>query len=188
MGGETVKHTMITYAEAIYNATVNTDCGGMYLNEATDRLAQMMRGNARVFLAGNGGSGACCDHMANDLCLANVNAMSLSNSNNITCAANDFGFERIFTKQLEWWANNSENNLLVVFSCSGESKNIIDAVRYVRTISHFDVVTFSGKQPTNTLRNMGNLNFYVPSQSYGVVQLAHEALIHCAIDKIAGLA
>lgn len=184
-----MKHTMITYAEAIHNATVNTACGDMYVNEAIDKLVEMLRGNDRVFLIGNGGSGACCDHMANDLCLAGIRAQSLTNTNNITCIANDFGVQDIFKRQLEWLSNTEkEHTLLLAFSCSGKSANIIDACMAAKYAMAINVVTFSGKDQNNPLRNMGHLNFYVPSSSYGVVQLAHEALVHCAIDKIAGLA
>lgn len=184
-----MKYTMNTYAEAIYNATVNTACGDLFVNEAIDKLAEMLRGNERIFLIGNGGSGAACDHMANDLCLAGKRAQALTNTNNITCIANDFGFSEVFKKQLEWMSNTEkENTLLLAFSCSGKSPNILDAVMAARYTMSINVVTFSGKDQDNALRRLGHLNFYVPSSSYGVVQLAHEALIHCAIDKIAGLA
>lgn len=177
--------TMITYAEAIYNATVHTHCGDVYVNEGIDLIADYIKECERVFLIGNGGSGAACDHMANDLCLAGVRAQSLTNSNNITCIANDFGFSQIFTKQLEWLMNPKEVTLLIAFSCSGKSENVLDAVRFMR--GKGSVITFSGFKPDNPLSTAGNINFHIPSTSYGVVQLAHEALIHCAIDKIAGL-
>ena len=184
MGGR-----MIDYAQDIYNATVNTACGDHTLEFAIDKLVEMLRGNDRIFLIGNGGSGACCDHMANDLCLAGKCAQSLTNTNNITCIANDFGFTEVFKKQLEWLSNTEqENTLLVAFSCSGMSENIISAVMAARYTMSINVVTFTGKDQNNTLRKLGHLNFYVPSQSYGIVQLAHEALVHCAIDKLAGLA
>lgn len=180
---------MIRYANEIYNATITAECGDLSVNDSIDKLVEMLRGNERVFLIGNGGSGAACDHMANDLCLAGVRAHALTNTNNITCIANDFGVQDIFKRQLEWFANPSkENTLVVAFSCSGMSPNIIEACMAARYMMSTNVVTFSGKDQNNTLRKLGHLNFYVPSQSYGVVQLAHEALIHCAIDKIAGLA
>lgn len=178
--------TMITYAEALYQAIYSTQCNDFYINEAIDKLVEMLRKADKVFLIGNGGSGACCDHMANDLCLAGVRAQALTNTNNITCAANDFGFENIFAKQLEWLSQPADDTLLIAFSCSGNSENILRATAFASK-HDMQIVTFSGKQPTNALRDAGHLNFYVPSQSYGVVQLAHEALIHCAIDKIAGL-
>ena len=179
--------SMINYAESIYNATVNANCGDLYVSEAIELLASHLKRVDRVFLIGNGGSGACCDHMANDLCLAGIRSQSLTNTNNITCIGNDFGFESIFTKQLEWLSSRYENSMLVAFSCSGKSKNIINAAQWAKVAPVFTVVTFTGFSPDNPLRNIGHLNFHVPSNSYGVVQLAHEALMHCAIDKIAGL-
>jgi D-sedoheptulose 7-phosphate isomerase len=184
--------TMINYAEGIHQAIVNTQVmsgsASMYVNEGIDKLVEMLHGNDHIFFIGNGGSGAACDHMANDLCLAGKRAQSLTNTNNITCIANDFGFAEVFKKQLEWLSNpSSENTLLLAFSCSGMSQNIIDACMAAKYTMSINVVTFTGKQPDNTLRKLGHLNFYVPSNSYGVVQIAHEALIHCAIDKLAGI-
>lgn len=178
--------TMITYAEGLYQAIASTQCGGVYVNEGIELLVDTINAMDRVFLIGNGGSGAACDHMANDLCLAGIRAQALTSTNNITCAANDFGFSQIFTRQLDWLSNENENTLLIAFSCSGKSQNVLDAVAHARH-KGMTTVTFSGKQPDNPLSTAGHLNFYVPSQSYGIVQLAHEALIHCAIDKIAGL-
>lgn len=187
MGGILMStRTMITYSEAIYNATVNTTCGGLFVNEAVDLLVEKLRLAESVFLVGNGGSLAACDHMANDLCLAGVSSVSLSNPGNISCIANDFGFDKIFSKQLEWQMKSQQRNVLVAFSCSGKSANVLEAVRYARE-NHAYIVTFSGFNPDNPLAAAGNLNFFVPSTSYGVVQIAHEALIHCAIDKLAGL-
>lgn len=184
MGWCTVK-TMITYAEGIYQAIRNTDCSDRFINEGVDELVNVMR-SRRVFFIGNGGSGACCDHMANDLCLTEkATGISLTNTNNITCIANDFGFDQIFAKQLEW-LRTDDDYVLIAMSCSGKSANIIKAIEYAKSLQMY-VVTLTGKEPDNPMRDMGNLNFYVPSQSYGVVQIAHEAIIHCAIDKLAGL-
>lgn len=178
---------MINYAETIYNATVNATCGDLYINEAIDLLTIKIKEADRVFLIGNGGSGACCDHMANDLCLAGIRAQSLTNTNNITCIANDFGFDKIFTKQLEWLDNDQEDNVaLIAFSCSGKSDNILDAMKYAKTRG-LTRITFSGFNIDNPLAAAGHMNFHVSSQSYGVIQLAHEALMHCAIDKLAGI-
>lgn len=187
MGEERIMKTMINYAEGIYQAIANTSCGGLFVNEGIDLLVEHLRNSERVFLIGNGGSGAACDHMANDLCLAGARAQSLTNTNNITCAANDFGFASIFAKQLSWLANPvKENTLLIALSCSGKSENILEAVKLCR-YGGMHTVTFSGFNADNPLAAAGHLNFHVPSNSYGIVQLAHEALIHCAIDKLAGI-
>ena len=46
------------------------------------------------------------------------------------------------------------------------------------------VVTLSGFQPDNPLRARGELNFYVPSESYGFVEITHLAVCHCIVDTI----
>ena len=125
MGGDRMR-TLINYAEEIYNATAKATCGDLFANEGVDLLAHRLKNIERVFMIGNGGSGAACDHMANDLCLAGVKAQSLTNTNNITCIANDFGFENIFAKQLEWSLSHQGSNMLIAFSCSGKSPNILN--------------------------------------------------------------
>jgi D-sedoheptulose 7-phosphate isomerase len=90
-----------------------------------------------VFICGNGGSASTAEHFTNDLFSKGVKAYCLSsNTAIITMIANDFGYEHIFSKQLEVYSFVSD--LLIVFSCSGESKNIVNAIKYgLETITIF---------------------------------------------------
>ena len=79
-----------------------------------------------VFVCGNGGSAATAEHFTNDLFSKGVRAICLnSNIAIITMIANDYGYEYIFSKQLEIYAKIDD--LLIVFSWSGLSKNIVKA-------------------------------------------------------------
>ena len=49
------------------------------------------------------------------------------------------------------------------------------------------VVTFSGLKPDNKSRKKGDLNFYVPAKTYGIVECAHQVLLHAWLDKYMGL-
>lgn len=80
-----------------------------------------------VFVCGNGGSAATAEHFTNDLFSKGIKAFCLnSNTSIMTMIANDFGYEYIFSKQLELYAN--DDDLLVAFSVSGESPNILNAI------------------------------------------------------------
>ena len=80
--------------------------------------------NKQVFICGNGGSASTAEHFANDLFSKGVKAICLSSNVSIlTMIANDFGYEYIFSKQLEVYANPGD--LVVLISCSGISKNIV---------------------------------------------------------------
>ena len=103
------------------------------LSDASNLLIETFLKKGKVLLAGNGGSAADCQHIAAEF-IGRLNfdrdplpAIALtSNSSNLTCIANDYGFEEIFTRQMHALA--SENDSLIVYSTSGKSKNIIKLV------------------------------------------------------------
>lgn len=80
-----------------------------------------------VFVCGNGGSAATAEHFTNDLFSKGIKAICLnSNTSIMTMIANDFGYEHVFSKQLDVYTNLDD--LLIVFSVSGESPNILEAI------------------------------------------------------------
>lgn len=138
----------------------------------------------QFIIAGNGGSLAIAAHIATDFCLAGWPAVALTDAVTLTSHTNDFGAEANFSKQLEL-ARVLHDDILIAMSCSGTSKNILDAVRYVKAEGH-KVITFSGFEHDNPLRALGDLNFHVPAFQYGWVQIAHESILHAACDIEAG--
>jgi D-sedoheptulose 7-phosphate isomerase len=103
------------------------------LKVAADLLIDTFRNNGKVLLAGNGGSAADCQHIAAEF-IGRLNfdrkplpAIALTtNTSNLTCIANDYGYENIFSRQIQALAN--ENDTLIVYTTSGKSKNIIKSV------------------------------------------------------------
>lgn len=138
----------------------------------------------RFILLGNGGSLAIASHIATDFNLIGWPAFALTDAVALTSHANDFGVETIFSKQLEtFWrtCHGTANDIIIAMSCSGKSPNILRAVRCA--FEHdARIITLSGFAADNPLRSMGDLNFYVPSSCYGHVQLAHESILHAALD------
>ena len=98
----------------------------------------------------------------------------------LTCLGNDFGFEFIFSKQIEFHAR--EGDVLIAISSSGRSADILRGVEVAKAKGMY-VCTFSGFSDDNPLRKTGDLNWYVASGEYGFVKLAHQILIHCALDN-----
>ena len=102
----------------------------MALSKASDLLIETFSSKGKILLAGNGGSAADCQHIAAEF-MGRLNfdrdplpAIALTaNTSNLTCIANDYGYEEIFTRQMYALAN--ENDSLIVYSTSGKSKNII---------------------------------------------------------------
>ena len=88
-----------------------------------DLITQKKRDGSTVFVCGNGGSAATAEHFTNDLFSRGVRAVCLnSNTAIMTMIANDYGYEYVFSKQLEVYAE--EGDLLVLISVSGKSPNI----------------------------------------------------------------
>tara|TARA_B100001059_G_C17630126_1_gene473981 strand:+ start:230 stop:817 length:588 start_codon:yes stop_codon:yes gene_type:complete len=107
------------------------------LSKASNLLIETFIRKGKLLLAGNGGSAADCQHIAAEF-IGRLNfdrdplpAIALtSNTSNLTCIANDYGYEEIFTRQMHALAN--ENDSLIVYSTSGKSKNIIKLVAEAR--------------------------------------------------------
>ena len=142
-------------------------------------VAADARGNSLVFI-GNGGSASIASHQAIDyLKNGDIRALALNDSAALTCLSNDCGYAEVFAKQLE--KHGREGDMLVAISSSGQSENILRGVKAARA-QKMTVATFSGFRPDNPLRTLGDVNFYVESDQYGYVELAHLTLIHAILD------
>lgn len=102
----------------------------MFLYDAKE-LAYMLKTASQnghwVFTCGNGGSAATAEHFSNDLFKKGIKTICLnSNTSIMTMIANDFGYEYVFSKQLEVMA--SQDDYLVLFSCSGKSENLVETL------------------------------------------------------------
>jgi D-sedoheptulose 7-phosphate isomerase len=110
-----------------------------------------------------------------------MRAMAFNDAAQLTCLGNDFGYEHVFDKPVEMFADPGD--VLVAISSSGRSENILRAARMARTLG-VRVVTLSGFATDNPLRYLGDVNFYVPSKSYGQVEVTHLALLHGMLDAV----
>ncbi len=138
----------------------------------------------KLMFVGNGGSSTIASHMAEDFSkAANLRALAFNDPAFITCLGNDYGYEHIFSKQIELFAQ--EGDILVAISSSGESPNIINAVTAAKKIGCW-VLTMSGFKSNNQLSKLGNRNIYIPSDQYGFVEIAHLAICHGALDIALG--
>ncbi len=136
----------------------------------------------KVVFVGNGGSSAIASHMAADISKnAGVRAIAFNDLPTITMLGNDFGYEFVFSKQIEFYCHPGD--VLVAISSSGGSRNILNAAKKAKE-KEMKVFTFTGMVRTadNTLKEMGDVNFIVPCTDYGIVELAHASLIHSVIS------
>ncbi|RXI40503.1 sugar isomerase [Malaciobacter mytili] len=138
----------------------------------------------KIFIIGNGGSAATASHMANDLGVGlkrreiisfNIDSLT-DNTPAITAIANDIGYENIFYSQLKNVIK--KNDVLIAISCSGNSENIIKAVKYAKeqNAKIIGVTGFDGGE----LKKLSDINFHIDTQKaqYGIVEDAHMILDH----------
>lgn len=137
----------------------------------------------RFFFIGNGGSAAIASHMAADwLKNGSVAAMCFNDAALMSCIANDLGYEDAFIRPLALHARSGD--VLFAISSSGQSRNITKAVEKA-IVMNMRVITLSGFTPDNRLRSLGaDVPFYVPSQRYGTVEVAHHAICHSILDAV----
>ncbi len=137
---------------------------------------------SKVFFIGNGGSSAIASHMTADFMKnGKMNTYSLYDNAVTTCMGNDYGYEFVFSKPLEFLMK--PDDLLVAISSSGNSQNIVNAIHAAHQCSG-SVVTFTGFLPGNTARKLGDANVYVPCEKYGIVESIHNLILQQIVDSI----
>lgn len=187
-----MRHIVPNYIDdlqRLFKETKATDLSGNVFNltdaliDAADRVMRANSlGNKTMFI-GNGGSAAVASHKALDYWFTGkIRGLSFSDHANLTCISNDFGYQNVFVKQIEMFADRGD--ILFAISSSGNSENIVLAVEEARR-KGCQIFTFSGFKENNRLRGLGNLNFYVPVQHFNKAESLHLLLCDCILEIIA---
>jgi D-sedoheptulose 7-phosphate isomerase len=143
--------------------------------------AAAQTGNA-IFAIGNGGSAAIADHLVCDLAKGAhherhppLRAQSMtSNVALYSAMANDTGFEQVFAGQVSLFGRPGD--VLIAISSSGESPNIINAVSAAKRLG-MTVIGLSGFAG-GRLRQAADISLHVPADNYGIVEDAHQSIMH----------
>jgi D-sedoheptulose 7-phosphate isomerase len=155
---------------------------------AMGRVQQVLRAIPasvnKLMIIGNGGSAGIASHMAIDFAKnGGVRALTFNDASSLTCLGNDLGYDQVFATQVDM--HGLPGDLVVAISSSGQSANILRAVEVARARGCV-VVTLSGFDRENPLRRKGALNFYVPARVYGLVETAHQVVLHAILDTAMG--
>lgn len=146
-----------------------------------DRLTEMRKNGRNLYLVGNGGSAGVAGHAVTDFFnVAKLRAITLHESSLLTCMANDFGYENAFARMLAQMVNPGD--VVIAISSSGKSMNIRNAAMQAAQNGGM-VVTLSGFARDNPLRSMGEINFWLDSCSYGLVEIGHQFILHNISDR-----
>lgn len=134
-----------------------------------------------LFFCGNGASATMAEHMSHDWFQnAEVNTTTCAETAHITAISNDLSYEEVFSYRIRRIL--SDRDILITISSSGNSPNIVKALEAGREQGAY-CITFSGKNMDNRSRKMGDLNFYIPLDTYGLVESAHAVVLHAALDN-----
>jgi D-sedoheptulose 7-phosphate isomerase len=149
------------------------------------KIDSLRQSGRTQFICGNGASATLSNHMALDWSKnAAVKTMSFNDAALLTALGNDIGYEEVFSTPLRWYAEAGDQ--LVTISSSGNSPNILRVLETAHELG-LSTVTLSGLRPDNSCRRLGDLNFYVPAKTYGIVESVHQVLLHLCLDRFLGV-
>ena len=140
----------------------------------------------KVILIGNGGSASTASHVSVDLSKnSGVRAVNFNEPNLITCFSNDYGYENYFKEAIRIYGDVGD--IIVFISCSGESKNLVNAIKFCKK-KKYKCITFTGRKKNNTLKklNKSGINLWVNSHSYNIIESVHMLWLLSIVDNIIG--
>jgi len=149
--------------------------------EISNLIIRSIKNGNKVLLCGNGGSAADCQHFVGEM----VNRfkkerrplpfISLTTDTSVlTSIGNDYKFDYVFSKQVS--AIGKKNDILICFSTSGESKNIINAAKEAKK-NKMKIISFTGKIP-NKLEKFSDFVISIPSNQTEKIQEIHLITYH----------
>lgn len=171
--------------DKVVNAAIITDNNGVTIDNAFAKIVEELNtikaNGGTVYLVGNGGSSGIISHVSIDLINAcKIKAQPITDNSILTCLANDYGYENVFSEALKTLI--TDKDLLIAVSSSGNSQNIVNAVE-VANQKGAKSFTLSGFKPENALRKTGTYNLWIESMSYGYVEIGHALLLHYVTDS-----
>lgn len=157
---------------------------------ASEKLVTCLLNDGKILTCGNGGSAGDAQHFSSEMLnrferdRPGLPAMALTtDSSTLTSIANDYHFEDIFSKQIRALGQN--NDVLICYTTSGNSSNVINAVTAAHDRS-MAVIGITGKDGGTlaTLLDESDIEIRVPSKSTARIQEVHLLITHCLCDLI----
>ena len=153
--------------------------------QAKEILIDTKTSNNKIMIFGNGGSAAIASHVSVDLTKnAKIRCTNYNEADLITCFSNDYGYERWIEKTIDFYADR--NDVLILISSSGKSKNMINACKAARNNKIKKIITFTGHDKDNPLSKLGDINFWIDSKAYNFVENTHQVWLLTIVDLIIG--
>ena len=148
-------------------------------------MVSAQKSKNKIMIFGNGGSAEIASHVSVDLTKnANIRCTNYNEADLITCFANDYGYERWIEKAVDFYAD--QNDVLILISSSGKSKNMINACKSARNKKISKIITFTGHDKNNPLSKLGDINFWINNKAYNFVENTHQIWLLAICDLIIG--
>ena len=165
----------------------STDENMAKIESAIELMVLAIENGGKIISCGNGGSMCDAMHFAEELSgrfrenRKGLPAVSISDPSHISCVANDYGFEHVFSRYVEALGNNGD--VLLGISTSGNSANVIKAVEAAKS-KGMKTVALTGKAG-GSLASIADLEIRAPHSDYADrAQEIHIKVIHALIDGI----
>jgi D-sedoheptulose 7-phosphate isomerase len=149
-------------------------------------LIEAYKKGSTVFSCGNGGSHCDAMHFAEELTgryrkdRRPLGALALGDASHVTCVSNDYGFEFIFSRQVEGLGRAGD--VLIGISTSGNSKNVINAIESAKK-KGMKTIALLGRDG-GQIKSMVDLALVVPAQTSDRIQEMHIKIIHTVIETV----
>jgi D-sedoheptulose 7-phosphate isomerase len=157
------------------------------IEKMADAVVEALQSGHKILTAGNGGSAADALHMAEELIgryrsnRAPLPAVCLAaDATALTCIANDFGYEKVFSRQVE--ALGQPGDVLVLFTGSGNSANIVEAARAAR-LKGVRIIALLGKGG-GAMKGEGDIEWIVDDPDTARVQELHTWAMHVMLEAV----
>ncbi|MDB3994458.1 SIS domain-containing protein [Gammaproteobacteria bacterium] len=174
-----LKEFLIDYSERLNQSLINID--EFDLDKAFSVLKEAVQTKATIYTCGNGGSSAIAEHFVCDFLKGastdstiDPKVVPLLSTPLLTALANDLSYDKVFSYQLEKYAENGD--ILLCVSSSGNSENIINAIRAAKELG-VTSLSFVGFNGGRALKE-SDISLHVSSLNYGIVEDAHHSLMH----------
>lgn len=158
------------------------DVNDKQLFAAIQLILKTNQNKKKLMIFGNGGSAAIASHIAVDFTKAvRIRATNYNEADLITCLSNDFGYQYWVSKAIEFYADKGDTIILI--SSSGTSSNIINGAKKANEMG-LKVISFTGFKKDSEVSKNSNLNFWVDSNEYNIIEMAHHVWLVSIIDYI----
>jgi D-sedoheptulose 7-phosphate isomerase len=174
-----IQECLKKYRQALFETDVSKEMIAM-----RDLLVRTKESRGKMILAGNGASAAIAAHAAIDFTKqAGIRAICFNEPSLITAFSNDCGYEHWIRQALEFYSQPED--VIVLISSSGRSPNIVNAARYARSVDN-PLVTFTGFSRENPVKSLGDINFWVDSKAYNIIENTHSIWLMMVCDLFIG--